>query len=43
MSSNSQDGGARCDLIVADIVARTGIDETMIELCFRLRPLVRGQ
>jgi hypothetical protein len=35
MSSNSQDGAARRDLIVADIIARTGIDETMIDRLVR--------
>ena len=31
MSSNSQDGAVRRNLIVADIVAHTGIDESMID------------
>jgi hemoglobin len=35
MSSSSQDGGARRNLIVADIVARTGIDEPMIDRLVR--------
>jgi hemoglobin len=35
MSVNSQDVAARRNLIVADIVARTGIDETMIDRLVR--------
>ena len=35
MSSNSQDGAARRNLIVVDIVARTGIDDTMIDRLVR--------
>ena len=35
MSSNSQDGAFRRNLIVADIVARTGINETMIDRLVR--------
>jgi len=35
MSSSSQDGEARRNSIVADIVARTGIDEPMIDRLVR--------
>ncbi len=35
MSSHPQDGAARRNLIVADIVARTGIDEAMIDRLIR--------
>jgi hemoglobin len=35
MSSNAQDSAARRNLIVAEIVDRTGIDETMIERLVR--------
>lgn len=35
MSSNAQDGAARRNLLIADIVERTGIDEAMIDRLVR--------